>query len=134
MTKSHKPEKTDTSSARKADIIDKHVGQRMKERRRELDISQQEISEILGVSYQQLQKYESGSNRVSAGRLFLLAYILKVDISHFFDGLPPANELFKGKIDELDYVIPEINTIKATSLRQAFTDLVQAIKDSEEEK
>ena len=66
------------SSARKADIVDKHVGARIRERRREQQISQQEMSEILGVSYQQLQKYENGSNRVSAGRLFLIAHLLKV--------------------------------------------------------
>ena len=121
-------------SARKADIVDKHVGQCIRERRRALDISQQEISEILGISYQQLQKYESGSNRISAGRLFLLAYILKVDVGYFYQGLPPSEELFKGKVDDLDYVMPEINALPPTSLRQALTDLVHAIRDSESEK
>lgn len=118
-------------SARKADIVDKHVGTCIRERRRELQISQQEISEILGVSYQQLQKYENGSNRVSAGRLFLLAHILKVDVGYFYQGLPPSEELFRGRLDDLDFVMPEINTLQPTSLRQALTDLVHAIRDSE---
>lgn len=123
--------KPETSSARKADVIDKHVGKRIKERRRELDISQQEIGEILGVSYQQLQKYESGHNRISAGRLFLLAYLLKVDITYFYQGLPPGETLFKGRLDDLDFVVPEINSVQDVSLRQALNDLVQAIKDGE---
>lgn len=118
-------------SARKADIVDKHVGGCIRERRRELQISQQEISDILGVSYQQLQKYENGSNRVSAGRLFLLAHILKVDVGYFYQGLPPSEELFKGRLDDLDFVMPEINALQPTSLRQALTDLVHAIRDSE---
>lgn len=119
------------SSARKADIVDKHVGSRIRERRREIQISQQDMSEILGVSYQQLQKYENGSNRVSAGRLYLMAHVLKVDVGFFYQGLPPGEELFKGKVGELDFVIPEINSLPPTSLRQALTDLVQAIKESE---
>ena len=84
---STKKSHADGRTARKADFIDKHVGQRIRDRRRTMDISQQEISEILSVSYQQLQKYESGQNRVSAGRLFLLAHILKVDVGFFYQGL-----------------------------------------------
>ncbi len=128
-----KPTETSGSggSARKADIVDKHVGACIRERRRELQISQQEISEILGVSYQQLQKYENGSNRISAGRLFLIAHILKVDVGYFYQGLPPSEELFKGKLDDMDFVLPEINNLRPTSLRQALTDLVHAIRDSE---
>jgi len=122
---------SDNSSARKADMVDKHVGNRIRERRRELHISQQDISEILGVSYQQLQKYENGNNRISAGRMFLLAHILKVEVGYFYQGLPPSEELFKGKMNDLDFVMPEIDSLQATSLRQALTDLVHAIRDSE---
>lgn len=127
------PAAVSAASARKADIVDKHVGACIRERRRELHISQQEISEILGVSYQQLQKYENGNNRISAGRLFLLAHILKVDVGFFYQGLPPTEELFKGRLDDLDFVMPEINSLRPTSLRQALTDLVHAIRDSEQE-
>lgn len=124
-------ETNENSSARKADLVDKHVGNRIRERRRELHISQQEISEILGVSYQQLQKYENGNNRISAGRMFLLAHILKVEVGFFYQGLPPSEELFKDKMNDLDFVMPEIDALQATSLRQALTDLVHAIRDSE---
>jgi len=122
---------SENSSARKADLVDKHVGNRIRERRRELHISQQDISDILGVSYQQLQKYENGNNRISAGRMFLLAHILKVEVGYFYLGLPPSEELFKGKMNDLDFVMPEIDSLQATSLRQALTDLVHAIRDSE---
>ncbi len=133
MNTNKAPSLTDSNvSARKADIVDKHVGNCIRERRRELQISQQEISDILGVSYQQLQKYENGNNRISAGRLFLLAHILKVDVGYFYQGLPPSEELFRGKLDDLDFVMPEINTLRPTSLRQALTDLVHAIRESEE--
>lgn len=128
---SRKKSRTDGSTARKADFIDKHVGQRIRDRRRSMDISQQEISEILSVSYQQLQKYESGQNRISAGRLFLIAHILKVDVSFFYQGLPPGEELFKGKIDELEYLLPEIDAMPPSSLRQALADLVHAVQESE---
>lgn len=124
-------EYSDNSSARKADMVDKHVGNRIRERRRELHISQQDISDILGVSYQQLQKYENGNNRISAGRMFLLAHILKIEVGYFYQGLPPSEELFKGKLNDLDFVMPEIESLQATSLRQALTDLVHAIRDSE---
>lgn len=124
-------EANENSSTRKADLIDKHVGNRIRERRRELHISQQDISEILGVSYQQLQKYENGNNRISAGRMFLLAHILKVEVNFFYQGLPPSEELFKDKMNDLDFVMPEIDALQATSLRQALTDLVHAIRDSE---
>jgi len=125
-------ETLDNSSARKADMVDKHVGNRIRERRRELHISQQDISHILGVSYQQLQKYENGNNRISAGRMFLLAHILKVEVGYFYQGLPPSEELFKDKMNDLDFVMPEIESLQATSLRQALTDLVHAIRDSEQ--
>lgn len=123
----------DGFSARKADLVDKHVGQRIRDRRRTLDVSQQEIGEILGISYQQLQKYESGQNRISAGRLFMLAHILKVDVGFFYQGLPPSEELFKGKLNELDYIMPEIKSLPPSSLRQALADLVSAIRESEKD-
>jgi transcriptional regulator with XRE-family HTH domain len=122
---------TNSFSARKADLVDKHVGQRIRERRRNLDVSQQEIGEILGISYQQLQKYESGQNRISAGRLFMLSHILKVDVGFFYQGLPPTEELFKGKLGDLDYIMPEIQALPPSSLRQALADLVTAIRESE---
>lgn len=61
-----------------------HVGVRLKIRRRELGLTQKEVAKHIGVTYQQLQKYESGKSRVDSDRLFELARILKVDIEYFF--------------------------------------------------
>ena len=65
--------------------VDKVVGRRMRARRRQLGLSQQALGDALGVSYQQVQKYEQGVSRIGAGRLQQLAEILNVPVSVFFD-------------------------------------------------
>src|SRR4051812_43388873 len=64
--------------------IDLAIGRRMRERRLALGVTMQELAAALGVPYQQLHKYETGANRLSAGRLFLLAGALGVEVGHFF--------------------------------------------------
>lgn len=123
-------EKPEVLSARKADLIDKHVGRRLRDRRRGLDLSQQDIANILSISYQQVQKYESGQNRVSAGRLYLLAHIMKTDVSHFYEGLPAGDEILSGRITDMDLIIPELDTLPNVNVRDALSDLVRAIKES----
>src|SRR4051794_35265467 len=66
--------------------LDVLVGKRARERRRALGLTMQEVAAALGVPYQQLHKYETGANRLSAGRLFLLAGALGVEVAHFFGG------------------------------------------------
>ena len=68
--------------------IDQHVGERIRARRTELGLTQEQLAEALNVSYQQVQKYETGANRISAGRIFELARKLRVDVGYFFEGLP----------------------------------------------
>src|SRR5213594_355794 len=72
--------------------IDDHVGARIRERRIMLGLTQQQLAEMIGVTYQQAHKYERGINRVSAGRLFEVAQVLSVPVSHFFDGLEQESE------------------------------------------
>ena len=72
-------------------LIDKHVGRRLRWRRRELKLSQELLAERLGVTFQQVQKYERGANRVSAGRLFELAQALNTTIPYFFEGADAVN-------------------------------------------
>jgi transcriptional regulator with XRE-family HTH domain len=81
------------TQARKADLIDRHVGKKLREHRRMLEMSQQDVSERLGISYQQIQKYESGANRISAGRLYTLANIMQIPVHKFFEGLPATETL-----------------------------------------
>jgi transcriptional regulator with XRE-family HTH domain len=66
--------------------IDRVVGQRIRWRRRELKLTQERLGEILELTFQQVQKYEKGVNRVSAGRLYEIAGVLGVPISYFFEG------------------------------------------------
>jgi transcriptional regulator with XRE-family HTH domain len=71
----------------RAQDIDRHVGARMRERRIMLGLTQQQMAELIGVTYQQAHKYEKGINRVAAGRLYNIAQALGVDVGYFFEGL-----------------------------------------------
>lgn len=72
----------------RAEPIDTHVGQRLRLLRKERGLAQTALAARVGVTFQQLQKYETGKNRLSASRLYRLASVLGVDVSAFFDGLP----------------------------------------------
>jgi transcriptional regulator with XRE-family HTH domain len=67
--------------------IDDHVGSRIRERRIMLGLTQQQLAEMIGVTYQQAHKYERGINRVSAGRLYEIARVLNAPITYFYDGV-----------------------------------------------
>ena len=84
-------ESESTSSAaspRKSNPVDVHVGSRVRVRRMILGLSQEKLGEKLGLTFQQVQKYERGTNRVGASRLFDLARVLDVPIQFFFDEMP----------------------------------------------
>jgi transcriptional regulator with XRE-family HTH domain len=76
-----------TSTTLRTREIDHHVGARIRERRIMLGLTQQQLADLIGVTYQQAHKYERGINRVSAGRLYEIARVLSVPVSHFFDNL-----------------------------------------------
>ena len=67
--------------------VDVHVDQRIRQRRWLTGMTQQRLAELVGIKFQQIQKYETGANRVSASRLWDIAFALNVDVSHFFEGL-----------------------------------------------
>ncbi len=69
--------------------MDAHVGARICARRRLLQLSQKEMAEALGITFQQVQKYEKGVNRIGAGRLFNIAQLLGVDVDYFFEDVKP---------------------------------------------
>ncbi len=79
----------------RANLADRHVGGRIRERRVMLGLSQQQLAQLIGVTYQQAHKYERGLNRISAGRLYEMAQVLSVPVSWFFEGL--ATELAAGR-------------------------------------
>jgi transcriptional regulator with XRE-family HTH domain len=66
--------------------IDEYLGRKLRFRRRVLGLTQQQLAEACGVRFQQIQKYECGANRVSAGRLWQIARALEVPMTYFFDG------------------------------------------------
>ena len=78
-----RPKKRGLSTA----AIDDHVGAHIRERRITLGLTQPQLAEQVGVTYQQMHKYERGINRVSAGRLFEIARVLSVPVSHFYEGI-----------------------------------------------
>ncbi|MFN3076860.1 MAG: helix-turn-helix domain-containing protein [Alphaproteobacteria bacterium] len=74
-------------SLNRATDTDRHVGSRIRERRIMLGLSQQQMADMIGVTYQQAHKYERGINRISAGRLFEIAQVLGVTVSYFFESM-----------------------------------------------
>lgn len=113
--------------------VDMHVGQRLRMRRTLLGMSQEMLAERLGISFQQLQKYEKGSNRLSASRLFELSRMLDVPVSYFFDELPndgevsadaPADPLMKRESLELVRAYYDISDPR---IRQHLVDLIRLL-------
>ncbi|MDE1900857.1 MAG: helix-turn-helix transcriptional regulator [Alphaproteobacteria bacterium] len=72
------------------DPVDIHVGARMRVRRNLIGLSQEQLGKALGLTFQQIQKYERGTNRMGSSRLFQVAQILSVPISYFFEEMPSA--------------------------------------------
>jgi transcriptional regulator with XRE-family HTH domain len=76
------------TEGRRSLLVDEHVGRQVRKRRKLLGLAQEQLADALGLSFQQVQKYERGANRVSASKLYRIAEVLHVDIAFFFDGLP----------------------------------------------
>jgi transcriptional regulator with XRE-family HTH domain len=105
------------------DPTDRHVGSRLRMRRMMLRMSQTELGDVLGVTFQQVQKYENGTNRIGAGRLQRVAETLQVPITFFFEGAPRA----RGRSSRMntampvdDYVSPFLATADGLALAKAF--------------
>ncbi|MCA8867749.1 MAG: helix-turn-helix transcriptional regulator [Rhodobacteraceae bacterium] len=76
--------------------VDVHVGKRIRHRRWMVGMTQQQLGEAVGIKFQQIQKYETGMNRVSASRLWDIAHAMEVPISFFFEGLEGENAAAAG--------------------------------------
>ena len=87
--------------------VDSHVGQRVRMRRTLLGLSQEKLGEAIGLTFQQVQKYERGANRIGASRLFNLSQVLDVPVSFFFDDMPreAADAPVLGEDDDEDRVV-----------------------------
>ena len=101
--------------------IDVHVGSRVKIRRKFLGMSQEALADCLDLTFQQVQKYERGSNRVSASKLYEIAKALKVPVSYFFDGYQGGGEdgTFTSSSSE-QHVHDFLTTTEGLELAEAF--------------
>jgi transcriptional regulator with XRE-family HTH domain len=101
---------------------DKHVGSRVCMRRKMLSMSQTELAGAVGVTFQQIQKYEKGTNRISASRLQQISGVLQVPISFFFeDPQGPSKGADGRRVHSPDYVSDFLTTTDGLALTKAFT-------------
>jgi transcriptional regulator with XRE-family HTH domain len=119
--------------------VDVHVGKRLRVRRLFLGMNQEALANALGLTFQQVQKYEGGANRVSASRLAAAAEILNVPISYFFAELPPVDTEVSLKDQALRERLERPETIELVRLyyaipdpavRQQFLEMVKAVAHS----
>lgn len=118
--------------------VDSHVGRQIRNRRKLLGMTQQELGQSVGIRFQQIQKYESGANRVSASRLWELSRALGVPIDFFYQGLEPAS----GANDNTPMIDPSVMDNKETidllrayyglqeQPRQRLLELAKAIRNA----
>jgi transcriptional regulator with XRE-family HTH domain len=108
--------------------VDTHVGQKMRARRMFLGLTQTDVADASGISFQQIQKYEKGSNRVGASRLQQISDTLGVSPFYFFDGAPAVGKKMptprEGELSE-DSIVSFLGTREGTALVRGFL----AIKD-----
>ncbi|WP_297514724.1 helix-turn-helix transcriptional regulator [uncultured Caulobacter sp.] len=123
--------------------VDLHVGARIRMRRKILGVSQERLAEDLGLTFQQIQKYERGANRVSASKLYEIARSLHASIAYFFEGLADTNSaglaesgepfvhdfLMTPEGLELATVFPKISRQK---VRRRILELVRSMADDED--
>jgi transcriptional regulator with XRE-family HTH domain len=119
------PEKTMTKKS--PNPIDRHVGSRVRMRRMMIGMSQEKLGEKLGITFQQIQKYEKGTNRVGASRLQQIATVLAVPPAFFFEGAP-VPESAAGAMAE-SYSPAYVSDFLATSDGLALTKAFMKIKD-----
>lgn len=132
---------------KKPNPIDVHVGGRIRLRRNMLGMSQEKLGENLGITFQQIQKYEKGTNRVGASRLQAIASILNVPVSFFFEDVPGREGVEATGLaeDSTTYVVDFLNSAEGIQLNRAFArisepkvrrkiiDLVKALAQEAEE-
>jgi transcriptional regulator with XRE-family HTH domain len=110
-------------SKKQPNPIDIHVGSRVRLRRMMLGMSQEKLGENLGITFQQIQKYEKGTNRIGASRLQHIARVLTMPVSYFFEGAPGMNAAHQDGLSEPsapNYVVDFLSTNEGIQLNKAF--------------
>ncbi len=118
---------------RLAKRVDAHVGERIRERRAVLGLTQEHLANALNLSYQQVQKYETGANRVSAGRLYEMAKYLNVHVSYFFESLDEESEMpdmeHGGRNRAVIELARNYSEINDPDVRAAVSSLVKSLSE-----
>jgi len=124
---------------RAANAVDRKLGQRVRSRRLEISMSQERLAELLGVTFQQVQKYEKGVNRIAASRLYDIAAALDVPVARFFEnigvGRVGVSESRQEYVDDAlatpegAQLIALFASIKSVKVRRRVVDLVRALVD-----
>ncbi len=108
---------------KKPNPIDVHVGSRIRLRRTMLSMSQEKLGEALGITFQQIQKYEKGTNRVGASRLQNISAVLNVPVAFFFEDAPGEQASDQGGMSEANssnYVVDFLSSSEGLQLNRAF--------------
>ena len=110
-----------------ANPVDKHVGSRIRMRRLMLGMSQEKLGDALGITFQQVQKYEKGTNRMGAGRLQHISHLLQVPVPFFFEGAPhlPGEPSGIGPAPSPAYVFNFLATSDGLALTKAFMQITE---------
>ncbi|MCG6856688.1 MAG: helix-turn-helix domain-containing protein [Salaquimonas sp.] len=114
---------------KKPNPIDIHVGSRVRLRRTMLGMSQEKLGEHLGITFQQIQKYEKGANRVGASRLQEIARVLNTPVSFFFEDAPGDENRQSGDFGESEssnYVVDFLSSSEGLQLNRAFVKIKDA--------
>ncbi len=111
--------------------VDNHVGERIRERRTMMGLTQEHLAQALNISYQQVQKYETGANRVSAGRLYEIAKRLEVDVAYFFEHLEPLAATTPlehgGKNRSTIELVRNYGEIEEAAVKSAVSGLIKSL-------
>jgi transcriptional regulator with XRE-family HTH domain len=105
--------------------IDRHIGARIRARRTLIGMSQEKLGEALGLTFQQVQKYEKGTNRVGSGRLQEIGDILGVQVTYFFEGQDGERKTKEGSpiVQEIEEFLSQKDSIELLSAFNAITDM-----------
>ncbi len=137
QAKRGRPRKTGSRQSPFAKKVDVHVGERLRERRSFMGYTQESLAKQLSLSHQQVQKYETGANRISAGRLYELAETLGVEISYFFEGFDenmPAREPKHGGTNRAAIEIAQnFSDIQDPTVKSTLASLVKMLAAKERE-
>ena len=110
---------------KKPNPVDTHVGSRVRLRRTMLGMSQEKLGESLGITFQQIQKYEKGSNRIGASRLQRISEVLNVPVAFFFEDVPSSSPGKNGLHEPSgpDYVVDFLSSSEGLQLNRAFVKI-----------